>query len=464
VAFQSINPATEEVFGELPEHTPDEVERTLDASSHAFESWRTTSFAERSQLLRAVAGQLRADKTFLAGLMTAEMGKPIVEAEAEIEKCAWCCDYFADSGQSFLTDRPLPSGATESYVAYDPLGPVLAIMPWNFPFWQVFRFAAPALMAGNTGLLKHASNVSQCGLAIEKVIRQAGAPHGLFQTLLLSSDGVGPVIADDRVRAVTLTGSEFAGSKVAEQSGRALKKSVLELGGSDPFIVLADADLDAAAATAVNARFQNTGQSCIAAKRFVVVEAVADEFCALFVAAVERLRIGDPVARETQIGPLARDDLRAGLEQQLQRSLAKGAILASGGQRLDRNGYFYQPTVVTEVRPGMPAFDEETFGPLAAVISAKDADDAVDLANQSRYGLGAAIWTRDVELARRLARRIDSGSVFINGMVASDPRLPFGGVKRSGYGRELGEYGIREFVNIKTVWIGPKQEEQPQSE
>ncbi len=463
VAFQSINPATEEILGQFPEHTGDEVERALEASSRAFQSWRRTPFAERSQLLRAVAHQLRAEKTLLAGLTTAEMGKPVVEAEAEIEKCAWCCDYFAEHGQSFLSERPVPSGATDSYVAYDPLGPVLAIMPWNFPFWQVFRFAAPTLMAGNAGLLKHASNVSQCALAIERVIRQAGAPDGLFQTLLLPSDRVGAIIDDDRVRAVTLTGSEFAGSKVAERSGTSLKKTVLELGGSDPFIVLADADLDAAATTAVNARYQNTGQSCIAAKRFIVVDKVADEFLTRFVAAVERLRIGDPMERETQIGPLARDDLRVSLEEQLRRSVAQGAVLATGGQRLERRGYFYQPTVVSAVHPGMPAFDEETFGPLAAVIAAGDADEAVDLANHSRYGLGAAFWTRDVELAQRLARRVDSGSVFINGMVASDPRLPFGGVKRSGYGRELGEYGIREFVNIKTVWIGPKQEEQPQS-
>jgi len=464
MAFQSINPATEELLGEFPEHTGDEVERALEASSRAFQSWRRTPFAERSQLLRAVAHQLRAEKTLLAGLMTAEMGKPVVEAEAEIEKCAWCCDYFAENGQSFLRDRRVPSGATESYVAYDPLGSVLAIMPWNFPFWQVFRFAAPTLMTGNAGLLKHASNVSQCALAIERVISQAGAPEGLFQTLLLSSDRVGAVINDDRVRAVTLTGSEFAGSKVAEQSGKSLKKTVLELGGSDPFIVLADADLDAAITTAVNARYQNTGQSCIAAKRFIVVDEVADEFLTRFAAASERLRTGDPMERETQIGPLARNDLRASLEDQLQRSLQQGATLATGGHRLERKGYFYQPTIVSQVRPGMPAFDEETFGPLAAVVAAGDADEAVDLANQSRYGLGAAIWTRDVELAKRLARRVDSGSVFINGMVASDPRLPFGGVKRSGYGRELGEYGIREFVNIKTVWIGPQREEPPQSE
>lgn len=464
MAFRSINPATEELLGEFPEHTGDEVERALDASSRAFGVWRRTPFAERIQLLRAVAGQLRADRTLLAGLITAEMGKPVVEAEAEIEKCAWCCDYFAENGQAFLSDRAMPSGAKQSYVAYDPLGPVLAIMPWNFPFWQVFRFAAPTLMAGNAGLLKHASNVSQCALAIERVIRQAGAPDGLFQTLLLSSDHVGAVIDDDRVRAVTLTGSEFAGSKVAAQSGRSLKKTVLELGGSDPFIVLADADLEDAVTTAVRARYQNTGQSCIAAKRFIVVDEVADDFLTRFVAAVERLHIGDPNERETQIGPLARGDLRESLEEQLRRSLAQGAALATGGQRLERRGYFYQPTVVTSIRPGMPAFDEETFGPMAAVIRARDADEAVDLANRSRYGLGASIWTRDVELAQRLARRVEAGSVFINGPVASDPRLPFGGVKRSGYGRELGEYGIREFVNIKTVWIGPQREQQPNSE
>lgn len=464
MTFQSINPTTEEVIGELAAHTDAEVEQALRASERAFASWRTAPFAERSRLVHAVAAQLRADKPRLAALMTAEMGKPIVEAEAEVEKCAWCCDFYADNGESFLRDLPVASGATKSYVAYDPLGPVLAIMPWNFPLWQVFRFAAPALMAGNAGLLKHASNVSQCALAIADVIRQAGAPDGLFQTLLLPNDRVGAVIADDRVRAVTLTGSEFAGSKVAGEAGRVLKKSVLELGGSDAFIVLADADIDAAVATAVHARYQNTGQSCIAAKRFIVVDAVAGAFLSRFVAAVESLRVGDPALRETQIGPLAREDLRAGLEQQLEKSLAQGAVLATGGHRIERRGYFIQPTVITGARPGMPACDEETFGPLAAVMSAADDDEAVGLANMSRYGLGAAIWTRDTERAQHLARRIEAGAVFINGMVASDPRLPFGGVKRSGYGRELGEYGIREFVNIKTVWIGPQREERPRSE
>jgi succinate-semialdehyde dehydrogenase/glutarate-semialdehyde dehydrogenase len=346
-------------------------------------------------------------------------------------------------------------------VHFEPLGIVLAIMPWNFPFWQVFRFAAPGLMAGNAALLKHASNVPQCALAIERVFREAGAPDGLFQTLLLSSEHVGGLIEDERVRAVTLTGSDVAGSKVAERSGRALKKTVLELGGSDPFIVLTDADLDAIVATAVSARYQNTGQSCIAAKRFIVQDAIADEFTPRFVAAVEELQTGDPMDRGTRIGPLARGDLRDSLDDQVKRSVAAGARVATGGHPLDRRGYFYAPTVLVDVQPGSPAFDEETFGPVAAVTRVPEVKDAIAFANRSRYGLGSAIWTRDVERAKRLARDVEAGSVFINGMVASDPGLPFGGVKRSGYGRELSEFGIREFVNVQTVWIGPRRSEQP---
>ena len=458
MAFQSINPATEAALAELPEDTPEQVEAALVRAERAFAAWRELSFDERAGHLRSAAAYLRENAARLGGLITAEMGKPIVEAEAEVEKCAWCCEYFANNAETMLADLPAPSAATESYVAYDPLGIVLAIMPWNFPFWQTFRFAAPTLMAGNVGLLKHASNVPQCARAIEAVFRGAGLPEGVFQTLMLPSSRIQALIEDDRVRAVTLTGSDIAGAKVAEQSGRVLKKTVLELGGSDPFIVLADADLDAAASVAVNARYQNAGQSCIAAKRFIVVDSVADAFLDRFVRGVEQLRVGDPDQRETQVGPLARDDLRDGLEDQVQRSLAQGATLATGGHRLERTGYYYAPTVLSGVRPGMPAFDEETFGPVAAVIRASDTDDAIALANQSQFGLGAALWTRDLDRARQLARRIETGAVFINGMVASDPRLPFGGVKRSGYGRELGEFGIREFVNIKTVWIGPRRD------
>ena len=460
MSFQSINPATEEVEATFDEHTPEDVERALAESADSFKRWRKTDFAERSPLMRAAANYLRANKARLAALMTAEMGKPIRQSEAEVEKCAWACDFYAEQAPKFLSDQSTPSSATESYVAFDPLGPVLAVMPWNFPFWQVFRFAAPTLMAGNTAVLKHAANVPRCALAIEEVFREAGFPAGVFRSLLVSSGRVAGIIEDRRIQAVTLTGSDAAGAKVAEASGRVLKKNVLELGGSDPFIVLADADLAAAATTAVNARYQNAGQSCIAAKRFIVEEAVADEFTARFVEATQRLRVGDPTDPETEVGPVARDDLREALEDQVKRSLGQGAVVAEGGHRIERRGYFYAPTVISNVSPAMPVFAEETFGPVAAIVRAGDAEEAIALANQSQYGLGSALWTRDLEAGRRWARQIEAGSVFINGMVASDPRLPFGGVKRSGYGRELGEYGIREFVNIKTIWIGPTRSEQ----
>ncbi len=458
MSFQTLNPATGKVEATFEEHTPEQVEAALEEVTRAFARWRTTPIEERAQHMREAARYLRENKQRLGGLITTEMGKPITQSVAEIEKCAWCCDFYAENAAKFLANQPAESSATDSYVAFDPLGPVLAIMPWNFPFWQVFRFAAPGLMAGNTGLLKHASNVPQCALAIERVFKEAGFPEGVFRTLLLSSGRVAGVIEDDRVRAVTLTGSDIAGAKVAETSGRVLKKTVLELGGSDPFIVLADADLRLAAETAVNARYQNAGQSCIAAKRFIVEESVADEFMELFVERAQQLRLGDPSDPATELGPLAREDLRSDLEEQVERSVAQGARIVAGGHRLERPGYFYEPTVIADVTPEMPVFREETFGPVAAFVRARDAEHAVELANRSQFGLGSALWTRDIEAGQRLAREIEAGSVFINGMVASDPRLPFGGIKRSGYGRELSEFGIREFVNIKTVWIGPMRE------
>jgi succinate-semialdehyde dehydrogenase/glutarate-semialdehyde dehydrogenase len=454
MAIESINPATEEVLATFQPLGPEEIERALAGAAAAFSRWRRAPFGERSDLLRRAASGLRQQVERLAGLITAEMGKPIVEAEGEIEKCAWNCEFYAENAEAFLANRPVETNARESYVAFEPLGTILAIMPWNFPFWQVFRFAAPALMAGNVVILKHASNVPQCALAIEEVFRDAGLPPGVFQTVLIPGSAVLPLIEDVRVRAITLTGSDETGAKVAEASGRALKKTVLELGGSDPFIVLDDADLRAAAETAARARNQNTGQSCIAAKRFIAVEPVADEFERLLVAGTAALRVGDPRERDTQVGPLARADLRDALEDQVARSLAAGARLATGGQRLERSGYFYAPTVLTEVTPGMPVAREETFGPVAAVIRAKDSHEAVSIANDSQFGLGASLWTRDIPHGKQLARELEAGSVFINGMVVSDPRLPFGGVKRSGYGRELSDFGIREFVNIQTVWIG----------
>ncbi len=455
MVMQSINPATEEVLATFEEFSPQRIDATLEQAQQAFQQWRERSFAERARLLRAAARVLRDQSARWAGLITAEMGKPIVEAEAEIAKCAWNCDYFADEGERFLGSIVIPTNARESYVSFEPLGVILAIMPWNFPFWQVFRFAAPALMAGNTAVLKHASNVPQCALAIEEVLRQAGFPEGVFRTLLIPGSAVEQVIGDPRVAAVSLTGSTDTGRRVASAAGRFIKKQVLELGGSDPFIVLADADVEAAAQMAARARNQNTGQSCIAAKRFFVEEAVAARFTEQFVAAVKALRVGNPAERETNIGPLARADLREALARQVEASVNLGARVLTGGAKLDGKGYYYAPTVLDRVDESMPVLREETFGPAAAVVRVRDAEEAIARANDTRYGLGANLWTQDIDRARVLARRIEAGSVFINGMVASDPRLPFGGVKESGYGRELGEFGIREFTNVQTVWVGP---------
>ena len=453
--IHSINPATEEVLRSFEPHSREDIADALQRASQTFSDWRKTTFAHRSDLMQKAAAYLRKHKARLSGIITAEMGKPIVEAEAEVEKCAWNCGYYAENAERFLRNEPRPSSASESYVQFTPLGTVLAIMPWNFPFWQVFRFAAPALMAGNTAILKHASNVPQCALAIEGIFREAGFPEGVFHSLLIPSSAVPILIQAPAIAAVTLTGSEIAGSQVASQAGHWFKKTVLELGGSDPFIVLEDADLEAAVRTGVRARYLNTGQSCIAAKRFIVVESVFEEYQERFADAVRALKTGDPTDRATQIGPLARQDLIGGLERQVNDSMRQGAKLLVGGKRVAGRGYYFEPTVLTEVRTDMPASCEEVFGPVAAMMKAKNAADAVGIANSSPYGLGSNLWTSDLERARRLARDIESGQVFINGMVVSDPRLPFGGIKRSGYGRELSEFGIREFVNIQTVWIGP---------
>jgi succinate-semialdehyde dehydrogenase/glutarate-semialdehyde dehydrogenase len=462
----SVNPATEEVLATFEPHTAEQVDEALGQAQDAFVAWRARSIAERAIPMRALATVLRRRAEHFGRLITLEMGKPIAEAKAEIEKCAWNCDYYALNAERFLADEPVKTSAKRSFVAFEPLGIVLAVMPWNYPFWQVLRFAAPALMAGNGAVLKHASNVPQCALAIEEVIRDAGFPEGLLRTVLLAGSQVEPLIADDRIRAVTLTGSSRTGSRIAELAGRALKKQVLELGGSDPYIVLKDADVAAAATVATRARNQNNGQSCIAAKRFLVESSVLDEFQERFATQVAALRIGDPLDAATQIGPLARGDLRETLERQVAGSVRLGAKVLTGGERWGQRGYYYRPTVLADVRPGMPAFDEETFGPVAAIVGVSDADEAVTLANSSEYGLGANLWTRDDEKGERLARRIESGQVFINGMVTSDPRLPFGGVKHSGYGRELSSFGIREFTNIKTIWVGPAEAAStaPQSE
>jgi succinate-semialdehyde dehydrogenase/glutarate-semialdehyde dehydrogenase len=451
--MHSLNPATQQILNKYAMHDETELRRLVNSAARAATHWREASSDQRRRALHNAAEVLRDNRKVYSELMTAEMGKPIAQAEAEIDKCADVCEYFSEHGAKYLAEQNHPSDASRSYVRFDPLGVVLAIMPWNFPFWQCFRFAAPALMAGNVALLKHADNVPGCAQAIEKVFADAGFPDGCFTTLMITNERVDELIADPAIAAVTLTGSERAGRIVGAAAGRALKKIVLELGGSDPFIVLKDAPVESTAQAAAAARCVNTGQSCIAAKRFIVERPILDRFTEAFVHAMESLIVGDPMNRASRIGPLAREDLRDKLDEQVQSSLAAGARVLTGGYPLKQTGFYYAPTVLADVAPGMAAFDEELFGPVAAIIAADDPDQAVQLANHTIFGLGASIWTTDESLAERLAARIHAGNVFINGPVKSDARLPFGGVKNSGYGRELSQFGLHEFVNIKTVWI-----------
>jgi succinate-semialdehyde dehydrogenase/glutarate-semialdehyde dehydrogenase len=454
MAIESVNPATGERLHAFEPLGPAAVEAKLTAAARAFRTWSHRPVAERAAVLARAADILEAEAEAFARIMTAEMGKLIGAAVDEAKKCAAGCRYYAEHAAAFLRAEIVAETAGgRDEVRFHPLGPVLAVMPWNFPFWQVVRFAAPALAAGNVGLLKHASNVPQCALALEDLFRRAGAPEGVFQTLLVGADRVGAIVGDHRIAAATVTGSEGAGSDVAAMAGRHVKKTVLELGGSDPFIVLASADLPRAIATAVKARIVNNGQSCIAAKRFIVADAVYDRFAREMAAAMAALKVGDPARPDTQLGPLALPSIRRTVAEQVEQSVAAGALLLTGGRPIDGPGNFYAPTVLADVPPDAPAARDEVFGPVAALFRVAGIDDAIALANSSAFGLGAAAWTREPAEAERLARELESGSVFINGMVASDPRLPFGGIKRSGYGRELGAWGLREFVNIKTVRV-----------
>lgn len=449
----SVSPVTGELLREFEQHSDEAVEKKIALAAAGFREYRRIPFAQRAAWMLRAAEILNAEKDKFGRLMTQEMGKTLKSAVQEAEKSASGCRYYAENAEQFLADEEAKTNAARSFIRYQPIGPVLAVMPWNFPFWQVFRFAAPALMAGNVGLLKHASNVPQCALAIEDIFRRAGFPEGAFQTLLIGSDRVNLVIADPRVAAVTLTGSVGAGISVATQAGKELKKSVLELGGSDPFIVMPSADLDRAVETAVQARVINNGQSCIAAKRFIVHQRIAAQFEEKFVTRMSSLKVGDPMDPSTDVGPLATADVLQGLEEQVQKTIEMGARVLVGGKRLDRKGNFYAPTVLTDVPKGSPAFDDELFGPVASLYRAADMAAAIEIANDSVFGLGACAWTNDPAERELFINEIESGLAFINGMVASDPRIPFGGVKQSGYGRELSHHGIREFVNVKSVCI-----------
>lgn len=454
MVLRSINPATEEAVYEVEELSEAVIRKKVSLAQSCFEEWRQTDFAARAASMKRLAEYLRQQKPRLAETISLEVGKTLAASEAEVEKCALCCDYYADNAATFLHPENIKSDAGESYVRFDPLGVVLAVMPWNFPLWQVFRFAAPALMAGNVGLLKHASNVQMSGEAIEQAFLASGFPEGAMQNLAISSAKVELVIRDPHIKAVTLTGSEHAGSQVAKTAGEEIKKTVLELGGSDPFIVLADSNIDAAVEAAVAARLQaNAGQSCIAAKRFIVQQEVLLTFSEKLRVAVARLRLGDPFDKQTDVGPLATEQILHDVEEQVRASLAQGARLVHGGKRREGVGYYYQPTILSAVTKDMPVLREEVFGPVFPVIGVENEAEAVALANESSYGLGATIFSKDLSKAKEIAARIEAGAVFINNQVKSDPRLPFGGVKKSGYGRELSHYGIKEFVNTKTVWV-----------
>jgi succinate-semialdehyde dehydrogenase/glutarate-semialdehyde dehydrogenase len=448
--LKSIHPFDQSVIDEFPLHTPHDIQAKLDKASLAFSLWKKTTLVQRSEMMLRVAAVLRKNKEEYARTITWEMGKVISESRAEIEKCAVGCEYFAKHAENFLADKRIDTDAYKSLVAYQPIGAVLAIMPWNFPFWQVFRYAAPALMAGNVGLLKHSSNVTKCSMTIEKIFHEAGFPDGVFQSLIIQNTAIESILESRIVQGVALTGSESAGAKVGALAGKNIKKSVLELGGSDPFIVLEDADLDLTVKIATQSRMQNAGQSCIAAKRFIVHEKIKEEFVERFRISIEALRQGNPFDEKITTGPLARIDLAEDLEKQLKQSIQQGARIVTGGERNEGN---FQPALLDHVKPGIVAFDEETFGPLAAVTSACSEQEAITFANASRYGLGASVWTKDRDRGERVAREVEAGSVFINSLMKSDVRLPFGGIKKSGYGRELSQEGIHEFVNIKTISI-----------
>ena len=454
MAIASINPATGETLRKFSASSAEQIEQKLQLAADTFQTYRRTSFADRARTMLRAAEILETEKQEFGKLMTTEMGKPLNVAVGEAEKCAWVCRYYAENAERHLADQIVETNAKKSYVHFQPLGPVLAIMPWNFPFWQVFRFAAPALMAGNVGLLKHASNVPQCALAIEEIFARAGFPEGAFQSLLIGSDAVEGILKDPRVAAATLTGSEPAGRSVGSIAGKEIKKTVLELGGSDPFIVMPSADFDVAVTTAVKARTINNGQSCIAAKRFIVAADIYNDFEKRFVSEMKALRVGDPMEESTEIGPLATPQIVEDLGEQVDKAVAAGARVLTGGKKLDRAGNFYEPTVLVDVDPASQISCEELFGPVAMLFRVASIDEAVRLANATPFGLGSSAWTNDPTEQQKFIDEIEAGCVFINGLVASDPRLPFGGIKSSGYGRELAEFGIREFVNIKTVWIG----------